>query len=211
MCLIGGIEIYYRLNNAHGQYCKSTNYETCQRPNSFWSKPISHMPEVLAGLLHDDNITYASAQDASTGLKLAREQHFDLILLDLGLPGVNGFKSLRRAQGIPRNPNNSRPWCSRPGTAQPISCAASRLGANEVCLTKPFEPADCRTPAPSSLGRQTPPGELTQANRELIGRTAGRRSRNASQSRIPGQYQPRNPHPHERHHRHVRPAPGNPL
>src|ERR1035441_6900993 len=55
-----------------------------------------HMPEVLAGLLHDDNITLTSAKDASTGLSLARAQPFDLILLDLGLPGVNGFELLRQ-------------------------------------------------------------------------------------------------------------------
>src|ERR1035441_6900994 len=60
-----------------------------------------HMPEVLAGLLHDDNITLASAKDASTGLNLARSQPFDLILLDLGLPGVNGFELLRQLKESP--------------------------------------------------------------------------------------------------------------
>ena len=54
------------------------------------------MPEVLAGLLQDDNITLASASDAASGLKLAREKQFDVILLDLGLPGVNGMELLRQ-------------------------------------------------------------------------------------------------------------------
>src|ERR1035441_7010434 len=59
------------------------------------------MPEVLAGLLQDDNITLSSAGDALAGFKLAREKHFDLILLDLGLPGVNGFELLRQLKESP--------------------------------------------------------------------------------------------------------------
>jgi DNA-binding response OmpR family regulator len=59
------------------------------------------MPEVLAGLLQDDNITLSSASDAVYGLKLAREKHFDLILLDLGLPEINGFELLRQLKESP--------------------------------------------------------------------------------------------------------------
>ena len=36
-----------------------------------------------------------------SGLKLARENAFDLILLDLGLPGVNGFELLRQLKECP--------------------------------------------------------------------------------------------------------------
>jgi len=97
-----------------------------------------HMPEVLAGLLHDDNITLASAQDAPTGLKLAREQHFDLILLDLGLPGVNGFDLLRQlkesveTQTIPVVVLTA--WNSTTDKLRGFE-----LGAVDY-LTKPFEP-----------------------------------------------------------------------
>ena len=59
------------------------------------------MPEVMAGLLHDDHITLVSAKDASEGLKMAREKPLDLILLDLGLPGINGFELLRQLKVRP--------------------------------------------------------------------------------------------------------------
>ena len=59
------------------------------------------MPEVLAGLLQDDHITLISASCASEGLKLARERPLDLILLDLGLPGINGFELLRQLKEDP--------------------------------------------------------------------------------------------------------------
>src|SRR6185369_6221338 len=59
------------------------------------------MPEVLGALLQDDNITLGSAKSASLALKLAREEHYDLILLDLGLPDVNGFDLLRQLKETP--------------------------------------------------------------------------------------------------------------
>jgi DNA-binding response OmpR family regulator len=54
------------------------------------------MPEILAGLLHDDNIQLTGAKDATEALECLRARRFDLILLDLGLPGVNGFDLLRQ-------------------------------------------------------------------------------------------------------------------
>jgi putative two-component system response regulator len=59
------------------------------------------MPEVLGGLLHDDNILLAGAKNASEALERLREKSFDLILLDLGLPGVNGFELLRQLKESP--------------------------------------------------------------------------------------------------------------
>ncbi|HVV70889.1 MAG TPA: response regulator, partial [Verrucomicrobiae bacterium] len=59
------------------------------------------MPEVLAALLSDDHVILDSAKDAVEALKLVRERPFDLILLDLGLPGMNGFELLRQLKESP--------------------------------------------------------------------------------------------------------------
>ena len=48
------------------------------------------LPDLLAALLHDDNIKVTCAAEATAALRLVHQDHFDLILLDLGLPGVNG-------------------------------------------------------------------------------------------------------------------------
>src|SRR6476660_3949127 len=59
------------------------------------------MPEILAALLQDDQITVSSANSAAQALTVTREKHPDLILLDLGLPDSNGFDVLRQLKEGP--------------------------------------------------------------------------------------------------------------
>ena len=124
------------------------------------------MPEVLAGLLQDDNITLSSAKDSPAGLKLAREQHFDLILLDLGLPGINGFELLRQLKESPET--QSIPvivltaWNSTSDKLRGFG-----LGAIDY-LTKPFESGELRARLRTVLRAKHLQDELTQANRELL-------------------------------------------
>ncbi|HWH68492.1 MAG TPA: response regulator, partial [Candidatus Sulfotelmatobacter sp.] len=124
------------------------------------------MPEVLAGLLLDDQITLSSAKDAAEALARVREQRFDLILLDLGLPGMNGFDLLRALKELPLA--HSVPvivltaWNS---TADKLR--GFELGAVDY-LTKPFEAAELRARLCAALRAKHLQDELTQTNRELL-------------------------------------------
>jgi CheY-like chemotaxis protein/HPt (histidine-containing phosphotransfer) domain-containing protein len=124
------------------------------------------MPEVLAGLLQDDNITLSSAGNAAAGLKLAREQRFDLILLDLGLPGVNGFELLRQIKESPETQTIPvivlTAWNSTTDKLRGFE-----LGAVDY-LTKPFESAELRARLRAVLRTKHLQDELTQTNRELL-------------------------------------------
>src|SRR5689334_6365182 len=137
------------------------------------NKPASHvllveddprMPEVLAALLQDDNITLSCAKEASAALSLAREKRFDLILLDLGLPGINGFDLLGQLKGLPET--QSLPvivltaWNSTNDKLRGFE-----LGAVDY-LTKPFESAELRARVCSALRTKRLQDELTEANRE---------------------------------------------
>src|SRR3989454_10600725 len=124
------------------------------------------MPELLAALLHDDNITLLSANCAEAALKSVREQRFDLILLDLGLPDVNGLDLLRQlkenpeAQSIPVIVLTA--WNSTTDKLRGFE-----LGAVDY-LTKPFEAAELRARVCAALRAKRLQDELTQANRELF-------------------------------------------
>jgi CheY-like chemotaxis protein/HPt (histidine-containing phosphotransfer) domain-containing protein len=123
-------------------------------------------PEVLAVLLHEDNVDLASAQDAAGALAAAQAKHFDLILLDLGLPGMDGFELLRQLKELPAT--QSIPvivltaWNSTSDKLRGFE-----LGAVDY-LTKPFESAELRARVRAALRAKRLQDELTQANRELL-------------------------------------------
>jgi CheY-like chemotaxis protein/HPt (histidine-containing phosphotransfer) domain-containing protein len=124
------------------------------------------LPEVLTGLLHSDNLVLASAKDAVEALALIRQKHFDLILLDLGLPGMNGFELLRQLKESPKT--QSIPvivltaW-----NATADKLRGFELGAVDY-LTKPFESAELRARLRAALRAKRLQDELTQANRDLL-------------------------------------------
>ena len=124
------------------------------------------MPEVLTGLLQEDHVTLVSATDASEGLRLAQQKPPDLILLDLGLPGINGFELLRQLKECPET--QSIPVIVLTGwNSTTDKLRGFELGAVDY-LTKPFEPAELRARLRAVLRAKQLQDELTQTNRELL-------------------------------------------
>ena len=125
----------------------------------------SKMHEVLAALLQEDNIALTHAADARTALTMAREQCFDLMLLDLGLPGTDGFEILRQLKEKP--PQKNLPvivltaWNSTTDKLRGFE-----LGAVDY-LTKPFESAELRARLRAALRAKHLQEQLTRTNQEL--------------------------------------------
>jgi CheY-like chemotaxis protein len=132
------------------------------------------MPQVLRGLLQSDHISIVSARTGSEALKLVREKVFDLILLDLGLPGVNGFEVLRQLKTAPET--ESIPvivltaWNSTNDKLRGFE-----MGAADY-LTKPFEASELRARICAALRTKHLQDELTQANRDLLAARVGAES-----------------------------------
>src|SRR5579859_7500299 len=124
------------------------------------------MPELLTALLQDDQVKLASAKEASEALRLLAEQRFDLILLDLGLPGMNGLELLRQLKSAPET--QSIPvivltaWNSTGDKLRGFEAGAADY------LTKPFESAELRARLNAALRAKQLQDELTQTNRELL-------------------------------------------
>ena len=124
------------------------------------------MPELLGVLLHEDPITLFSAEDAPSALKLVHESPVDLILLDLGLPGMNGFELLRQLKSA----SDTEPIPVLVLTAWNSTSDKLRgfeLGAVDY-LTKPFEAAELRARLFAALRAKHLQNELTRANRDLL-------------------------------------------
>src|SRR6267378_49944 len=124
------------------------------------------MPELVAALLQEDNIRLTCAPDPTAAFKSIKENHFDLILLDLGLPGTNGFDLLRQFKDSPQT--QSIPvivltaWNSTNDKLRGFD-----LGAVDY-LTKPFESAELRARLCAALRTKRLQDELTRANGELF-------------------------------------------
>jgi CheY-like chemotaxis protein len=126
----------------------------------------SRMAEVLTALLREDNVSLSTASEAPQAFHLLGEIRFDLILLDLGLPGVNGFELLKQLKASPQT--DSIPvivltaWNS---TADKLR--GFELGATDY-LTKPFEAAELRARICAVLKSKHLQDQLTQANHDLL-------------------------------------------
>lgn len=80
-------------------------------------------------------VTAASGEEA---LQCFRSRRFDLVMLDLLMPGLNGFETLRRLQALPEF--NGTPVIFLTAMDDLDSeCSALELGADDY-ITKPFKP-----------------------------------------------------------------------
>ena len=92
----------------------------------------------LSDLLTAEGYTVESAGDGPTGLRRAAGEEFDLVILDVMLPGKNGFDVVRdlRAQG------KDVPMLMLTAKSQLVDRVVGlKLGADDY-LTKPFEPEE---------------------------------------------------------------------
>jgi CheY-like chemotaxis protein/HPt (histidine-containing phosphotransfer) domain-containing protein len=123
------------------------------------------MHEVLSALLQEDNVVLVSATDAAQALALVREKTFDLMLLDLGLPGMNGFDLLRQLQeNPPAHPPPVLVLTAWNSTSDKLR--GFELGAVDY-LTKPFEPAELRARVRAVLRAKQLQDQLARTNRDL--------------------------------------------
>src|ERR1041384_7439730 len=124
-----------------------------------------NLPELVAALLSDANITVTHAANAADALAFVRDTHVDLILLDLGLPGVNGFEFLRQVKEAPET--QAIPVIVLTAWNQTSDkLRGFELGATDY-LTKPFEGAELCARICAVLRAKRLQDDLTQANREL--------------------------------------------
>ncbi|HEX4646901.1 MAG TPA: response regulator [Verrucomicrobiae bacterium] len=123
------------------------------------------MYEVLSALLLEDNVALSNATNASRAMSALHEERFDLILLDLGLPGTDGFELLHLLKEKPiEHPTPIIVLTAWNSTTDKLR--GFELGAVDY-LTKPFEAAELRARLRAALRSKHLQDQLTQTNREL--------------------------------------------
>ena len=138
----------------------------CAESNVLLVEDDPQMHEVLAEILREDGVHLHSARDGARALEETFKTPCDLVLLDLGLPDMNGFEVLRRLKDRPESQHLPvivlTAWNS---TADKLR--GFELGAVDY-LTKPFDAAELRARVRAVLRAKRLQDDLTQANRELL-------------------------------------------
>jgi signal transduction histidine kinase/HPt (histidine-containing phosphotransfer) domain-containing protein len=123
------------------------------------------MLEILAPTLGEDGLSMKGVSSERDALSELSQGGYDLVLLDLGLPGINGLKVLE----LLKNDATARElpvivitaW-----TNTEDKLRAFELGAVDY-ITKPFEPVELRARVRSTLRTKRLQDDLARANREL--------------------------------------------
>jgi CheY-like chemotaxis protein len=110
--------------------------------------------KLLAWALEDEGYAFEGAASAEEALLALERRHFDLVLMDISLPGMDGMEATRRLRADPR-------FASLPViavTAHAVQGEAERIldaGASAL-ITKPIDEAGLLESIRSHLG---PKGE----------------------------------------------------
>ncbi len=90
---------------------------------------------IVSDVLRSEGYAVETAADGERGLQLATSEHFDLLILDVGLPKKNGFDVLRDL----RQRGTTTPAMMLTARGQTIDkILGLKLGADDY-LTKPFD------------------------------------------------------------------------
>ncbi len=93
--------------------------------------------ETLAFMLKQKGFEIITAYDGEEGLKLAKEANPDLIILDVMMPKINGYKICRLLKFDSKYKNIPIIMVTARGQAQDVAIG-EETGADEY-ITKPFE------------------------------------------------------------------------
>ena len=94
--------------------------------------------EVLGAILSQEGHSLRLVEDAETGLRALEQEEFDLVVLDLMLPGMGGLESLREIRR--RDPDQQVVMITAYASVE-TAVQAMRMGAHDY-LTKPFKNED---------------------------------------------------------------------
>jgi CheY-like chemotaxis protein len=103
------------------------------------STSVRRLIEVCLRVL---DVEIVSAEDGVKGLEAARAKRPDVVVLDIGLPGMDGWEVLRRLRADADT--HSVKVLVLTAHAQPeVARQADKSGADDF-MTKPFRPAELR-------------------------------------------------------------------
>lgn len=110
---------------------------------------------MLTRRLERKGFAVVPAVDGEEGCALALSERPDLILMDLGLPGISGYEATRRLKGTPET--QSIPIIALTARAMADELARAREAGCDDCDTKPVDLLRLLEKIQKLLQRDAPP------------------------------------------------------
>lgn len=131
----------------------STNDESLVRQTVLYVEDNHASLELMKRILDRiGNIRLVSAHTAELGLVVAEEEKPDLILMDINLPGMDGFEALNRLRGL--DATRSIPVIAISANAMPHDIEKGRSAGFDDYIAKPFELAQCQSTIQKALAQE---------------------------------------------------------
>ncbi len=103
------------------------------------SASVRRLIEVCLRVL---GVDVRSANDGTSGLEAIHEERPDAVVLDIGLPGLDGWEVLRQLRDDPKTADLKVLVLT--AHAQPEMADKAAKGGADSFMTKPFRPLDLR-------------------------------------------------------------------
>tara|TARA_B100000315_G_scaffold229341_1_gene238855 strand:+ start:236 stop:601 length:366 start_codon:yes stop_codon:yes gene_type:complete len=107
--------------------------------------------ELITQKVSGEGYEVKEAVDGEEGLKVAKEEHPDLILLDIILPGMDGFEVLRQLKEAKEAANIPIILLSNLGQKEDVD-KGMKLGATDYLIKAHFTPGEIISKIKSTLG-----------------------------------------------------------
>jgi CheY-like chemotaxis protein len=117
--------------------------------------------EMLKMLLELDHFEVTTAEDGFIALDIMRRQKFDVALVDIGLPGMDGYQLAKQVRG--EAANGRLYLVALTGYGRPEDRKAALAAGFDAHLAKPLEPDELARVLADPHCPEFPPAELGEA------------------------------------------------
>ena len=101
--------------------------------------------DVVAAQLQECGATVRTAASASSALELLQQEHFDVLVADIGMPGEDGYSLIRRVRGLPQSGAASIPAAALTALARREDRQQALQAGFQMHLTKPIDSSTLAT------------------------------------------------------------------
>ena len=119
--------------------------------------------QVLSALLKQVEVDLSFVEDGRAAVERVRDEEFDVVLMDVHMPQMDGFDATRAIRALP-GPRGATPIIALTADAFPEQIAACRAAGMDAHVAKPFHPETLFTTLAAVLQAREPPPEAATAH-----------------------------------------------